>query len=70
MSTRDEDPKPERPLSDDPARSEYPDETSRHEDGVSMDFSAATGRRIKRLVGSAAGGREKAVRPASAIAVS
>jgi RND family efflux transporter MFP subunit len=55
MSTRDEDPKPERPLSDDPARSEYPDETSRHEDGVSTDFSADTGRRIKRLVGSAAG---------------
>jgi RND family efflux transporter MFP subunit len=40
------------PHDEDSARSEYPDEISRHEDaGVSTEFSADTGRRIQRALG-------------------
>jgi RND family efflux transporter MFP subunit len=54
MPTHEQDMPPAHPLSDEPNRSDYPDATSRGEEGVSTDFSAGTGRRTQRIVGIAA----------------
>jgi len=54
MPTHDEDPPREPSPAENRKHSEYPDETSRHEGGVSIEFSADTGRRAKRMVGIAA----------------
>jgi RND family efflux transporter MFP subunit len=50
MPTHERDTPATRPLSDDPNRSDYPDATSRSEDGVSIEFSPGTGRRTQRAV--------------------
>lgn len=54
MPTHEEDTPREHPLRDDPNRSDYPDATSRNEAGVSIEFAAGTGHRIRRSVGIAA----------------
>jgi RND family efflux transporter MFP subunit len=59
MPTHEEDPQRGDPPNEQAPRaarahSEYPDETSRHEGGVSTEFSADTGRRTRRFVGIAA----------------